>query len=218
MKQLLMTLLLALALALGACSGASSSLPPSSQEPPASSQPAEEEPASQEEAPPEGPVIQEIVPVEGDSQNPSSCGVPIYIGTDGDFAVYRGSATSQPSPEDLIQAIAQLTGWNLTLAQPVEVVEDGYALVFTDDCSLVAGPPDPQKEEFHMFDSVQMVETALDSIRQTLRAQSAADGFSDPDQVQIYVSLEGGREVSLPEAGIRVPADQPYDGVVPLSE
>ena len=163
-------------------------------------------------------MIQEIVPVEGDSQNPSSCGVPIYIGTDGDFAVYRGSATSQPSPEDLIQAIAQLTGWNLTLAQPVEVVEDGYALVFTDDCSLVAGPPDPQKEEFHMFDSVQMVETALDSIRQTLRAQSAADGFSDPDQVQIYVSLEGGREVSLPEAGIRVPADQPYDGVVSLSE
>ena len=218
MKQLLITLLLALALALGACSGPSSSLPPSSQEPPASSQPAEEEPASQEEAPPEGPVIQEIVPVEGSSQNPSSCGVPIYIGTDGDFAVYRGSATSQPSPEDLIQAIAQLTGWNLTLAQPVEVVEDGYALVFTDDCSLVAGPPDPQKEEFHMFDSVQMVETALDSIRQTLRAQSAADGFSDPDQVQIYVSLEGGREVSLPEAGIRVPADQPYDGVVSLSE
>ena len=216
MKQLLITLLLALAL--GACSGPSSSLPPSSQEPPASSQPAEEELASQEEAPPEGPVIQEIVPVEGDSQNPSSCGVPIYIGTDGNFAVYRGSATSQPSPEDLIQAIAQLTGWNLTLAQPVEVVEDGYALVFTDDCSLVAGPPDPQKEEFHMFDSVQMVETALDSIRQTLRAQSAADGFSDPDQVQIYVSLEGGREVSLPEAGIRVPADQPYDGVVPLSE
>ena len=217
---------LAAAVLLAACSAPSSPSAPSgsqsasgaesqpaSQSAPAESQPASSAPAgsSQGSSP-----IQDLILDESGGKNPSSCGVPIYYGTEGQFQVYKGSALSQPTPDDLVAALAQLTGWDLTLAQPVEVVADGYSLVFTDSCSLVAGPPDPQKEGFHVYDQAQLVQTALDSIRQTLRVQSLADGFPEPDQVQIYVRLEGDKALASPDNGFQVPMDQPYNGLQPL--
>ena len=223
MKQIFPAL--AAALLLAACSApASQDASPSAgpaEDPPAASQgvsAGEEGPSSSSDSPESslGGAIQDLILDESGGKNPSSCGVPIYYGTEGQFQVYKGSCLSQPTPEDLVAALAQLTGWDLTLAQPVEILEDGYSLVFTQDCSLVVGPPDPQKEEFHVYDQAQLVQTALDSIRQTLRVQSLADGFQEPDQVQIYVRLEGDRELSSPDNGFRVPMDQPYDGLLPL--
>ena len=221
MKKILILLALT-AMVLTACSSAPSQEASASQEPSSSqsasaseeSQPAESSPSEESS---QGGVIQDMILDESGGKNPSSCGIPIYYGMGDQFQVYKGSALSQPTPDDLIAALAELTGWDLTLAQPVEKVEDGYSLVFTGDCSLVVGPPDPQKEEFHVMDQSQLVQTALDSIRQTLRVQSLADGFQEPDQVQIYVSLEGGKELSSPDNGFKVPMDKPYNGLEPLA-
>ena len=216
---------LAAAVLLAACSAPSSPSAPSgsqsasgaesqpaSQSAPAESQPASSAPAGSSQGSP----IQDLILDESGGKNPSSCGVPIYYGTEGQFQVYKGSALSQPTPDDLVAALAQLTGWDLTLAQPVEVVADGYSLVFTDSCSLVAGPPDPQQAGFHVYDQAQLVQTALDSIRQTQRVQTLADGFPEPDQVQIYVRLEGDKALASPDNGFQVPMDQPYNGLQPL--
>ena len=73
------------------------------------------------------------------------------------------------APEKLIQGIADLTGWDLTLAEEVTSGKGGMSVCLADTSSLFIGPPSPQKDEFHMYDAEQLAETILDSIQKTLQ-------------------------------------------------
>ena len=126
---------------------------------------------------------------------------------------YEGALTA----ETLIQGISALTGWDLTLAEPVISGKGGMSVCLSSESALFTGPPDPQVEEFHMYDVVQLAETILDSIQKTLQ-----EGFTlesgDPDALDIWYYREGEQPLELPSLGLSWPIDQPYQWAGAVSE
>lgn len=134
----------------------------------------------------------------------------LYIGTKArGFAEYPMTYEGDLTPELLIQGIADLTGWNLTLAESVTSGKGGMSVCLSGESALFAGPPDPQKEEFHMYDVGQLAETILDSIQKTLQEGFTLEG-GDPDALDIWYYMEGTQPLELPILGLSWPIDQPY--------
>lgn len=134
----------------------------------------------------------------------------LYIGTRaGGFAEHPMTYEGELSPELLIQGIADLTGWDLTLAEPVISGKGGMSVCLSGESSLFTGPPDPQKEEFHVYDSGQLAETILDSIQKTLQEGFTLEG-GDPDALDIWYYMEGDQPLELPGLGLSWPIDRPY--------
>ena len=134
----------------------------------------------------------------------------LYIGTrDAGFAEYPVTCKGGLTPEMLIAGIAELTNWDLTLAEPVTVGKGGMSVCLSEKAALFTGPPDPQKEEFHMFDAEQMAQTVLDSIQKTLQMGFVGEG-GDPDALDIYYYMEGDKPLELPVLGMSWSLEQPY--------
>lgn len=134
----------------------------------------------------------------------------LYIGTKADgFTAYPMDYEGELSPELLIQGIADLTGWDLTLAEPVTTGKGGMSVCLSGDSTLFAGPPDPQKEAFHMYDAGQLAETLLDSIQKTLQMGFTGAG-GDPDALDIYYYMEGDQALVIPYLDFHWPIDKPY--------
>lgn len=162
-------------------------------------------------APEDDPEVEVIVtepdePVSPDNERTAT----LYIGTKAEgFAEYPMTYEGELTPEKLIQGIAGLTGWNLALAEDVINGKGGMSVCLSSESSLFTGPPDPQKEEFHMYDAGQLAETILDSIQKTLQK-----GFvlapGDPDALDIWYFMEGEKLLELPALGLSWPIDQPY--------
>ncbi len=134
----------------------------------------------------------------------------LYIGTRaGGFAEYPMTFQGELTAETLIQGIADLTGWNLTLAEEVISGKGGMSVCLSGESALFTGPPDPQKEEFHMYDAGQLAETILDSIQKTLQEGFTLEG-GDPDALDIWYYMEGEQPLELPALGLSWPIDQPY--------
>lgn len=152
---------------------------------------------------------------EEDSQNedPSEDGrtAALYIGTQkAGFSEYTLSYKDTLTPEMLIQGIGDQTGWNLTLAEPVTVGKGGMSVCLSGESALFTGPPDPQNEEFHMYDGAQLAETILDSIQKTLQMGFTGEG-GDPEALDIYFYMEGEQPLELPDLGLSWPLDEPYE-------
>lgn len=142
----------------------------------------------------------------------------LYIGTKaGGFETYPLTYEGELTAETLIQGIADLTGWDLTLAEPVTSGKGGMSVCLSSTSALFTGPPDPQKEEFHMYDVGQLAETILDSIQKTLQEGFTLEG-GDPDALDIWYYLEGEQPLSLPSLGLSWPIDQPYQWAGAVSE
>lgn len=134
----------------------------------------------------------------------------LYIGTKAaGFAEYPMAYEGALTAELLIQGISDLTGWNLTLAEPVISGKGGMSVCLSSESALFVGPPDPQKDEFHMYSGEQLAETVLDSIQKTLQMGFTGEG-GNPDALDIWYYLEGEQPLSLPELGLSWPLDQPY--------
>lgn len=134
----------------------------------------------------------------------------LYIGTKAaGFVEYPLDYEGELAPELLIQGIAELTGWDLTLAQPVISGKGGMSVCLSGGSSLFVGPPDPQKDEFHMYDAEQLAETILDSIQKTLQMGFTGEG-GDPDALDIWYYMEGEEPLELPVLGLSWALDQPY--------
>lgn len=134
----------------------------------------------------------------------------LYIGTKANgFTEYPMTYEGELTSELLIQGIADLTGWNLTLAEPVISGKSGMSVCLSNESALFTGPPDPQKEEFHMYDVGQLAETILDSIQKTLQEGFTLEG-GDPDALDIWYFMEGDQPLELPGLGLSWPIDQPY--------
>ena len=184
------------------------------------SQPAqgEESPAPQESSKAE--VITASPADESDEPRPpeGERTVTLYIGTKaGGFAEYAMTYEGELTPEALIQGIADLTGWDLTLAESVTSGKGGMGVCLSSESALFTGPPDPQKEEFRMYDVGQLAETILDSIQKTLQEGFTLEG-GDPDTLDIWYYMEGTKPLELPALGLSWPIDQPYQWAVAETE
>jgi len=134
----------------------------------------------------------------------------LYIGTKAaGFQEYSLTYEGDLTPEVLIQGIADLTGWDLTLAEVVTIGKGGMSVCLSSASTLFVGPPEPQKDEFHMYDSTQLAETILDSIQKTLQEDFTGEG-GDPDTLDIWYYMEGEKPLELPEIDRSWPIDQPY--------
>ena len=121
------------------------------------------------------------------------------------------SSSSVPAPaqpDEVIAAIGELTGWDCTLAGPVEQ-GDGFVKVrFAQQSALFAGPPEPQKDEFHMYDAEQMCRTFLDSVARTLQANFAG---KDGQPLEVYYLPESGSgDLILENIGLAISPKTPY--------
>ena len=149
-------------------------------------------------------------PVEPTPTETAEQTATLYIGTKaGGFTEYPMTYTGDLTPETLIQGISDLTGWDLTLEGEVISGKEGMSVCLSDQSALFVGPPDPQKEEFHMYDVGQLSQTILDSIQKTLQEGFTLEG-GDPDALDIWYYLEGEKPLELPTLNLSWPLDQPY--------
>lgn len=195
--QKIATLILcaALSLATAGCAGSAGANSPA--------QSGTDQPQSFGEALPSQPTGDATSPVQGQEAT-------LYLGTGpDDFVEYPLSYDGELTPELLIGGISSLTGWDLALSGPVSTGKDGMTVCFATDGVLFAGPPDPQKPEFHVFDAEDLARHILDSIQKTLQMNFVAPG-GDPDSLDVYYLMEGELPLTLPDAGLSWAIDQPY--------
>lgn len=216
-------LLLTLCLLLAGCTGGTgSSAPASSRSAGVSSAGEPAAPSSQPEessALPSSSAVSEAAPAASSLESSAAVsevgtsfpGDSVYIGTvSGGFTAYpSGLEEGQVTPEALIARIAALTGWDLTLAETVATGKGGMSVCLAESSSLYVGPPEPQKDEFHMFSAEQMAETALDSIQKTLQEGFTLEG-GDPQNIPIYFYQEGDGALTLSNIGLTWPLEEPY--------
>lgn len=172
-----------------------------------------QDPSGTVSAPPETTPTEPLPPAEEPAE-PTAPAVGqvamVYIGTKADgFTDYPIVYDGELTAETLIQGIADLTGWDLTLAEPVTSGKGGMSVCLSSESALFTGPPDPQREEFHMYDVGQLAETILDSIQKTLQEGFTLEG-GDPDALDIWYYMEGEQPLELPSLGLSWPIDQPY--------
>lgn len=216
MKKWTVLLAVMLCAALAGCNQSASSpsdTPSESQEMPGavSAEPTQE-PSEEPAETPEEPSTELTLPPE-DGQTAT-----LYIGTRAEgFREYPMAYTGELRAEALIQGIADLTGWDLTLADEVTSGKGGMGVCLSGESSLFTGPPDPQKEEFHMYSAEQLAETILDSIQKTLQRNFVLEP-GDPDLLDIWFYREGTKPLELPDLGLSWPIDQPYQWTGAQSE
>ena len=85
----------------------------------------------------------------------------------------------------------------------------GMSVCLSSESALFTGPPDPQREQFFVYDAEQLAETILDSIQKTLQEGFTLEG-GDPDALDIWYYMEGEQPLELPALGLSWPIDQPY--------
>lgn len=130
----------------------------------------------------------------------------LYITLGGeDFQTYPYNG--EGTPTSLIQGIADLTGWNLTLADEIYSGKGGISVAFSTESSIFTGPPENQADEFHVFDSEQMTYAILDSVQKTLQNYASS---VNPDSVDIWYSMGDGQPLTIDSLGVILPIDQPY--------
>ena len=155
------------------------------------------------------PAPVETAPMQSDPTAADQSAV-LYIGTKaGGFREYPLEHQGVLTPEELIQGIGDLTGWDLTLAEPVTDGKGGMSVCLAGSSALFQGPPEPQKDEFHVYSAEELAETILDSIQKTLQNYYVIDP-GDPDCLDIWYYLEGEKPLELPELGLSWPLEEPY--------
>ncbi|MFI3313654.1 MAG: hypothetical protein R3Y62_07180 [Eubacteriales bacterium] len=137
----------------------------------------------------------------------------LYIGMEDRFQEVAVQYEGDLSPEWLINQIAQETGWDLTLSQPVITGKSGFSVGFSSTCAMFVGPPDPQNPDYVVYDVNSMVSMVLDSVQKTLQ-QNFVDGeLGNPDDLDIYYFLDGDQPLEVPDAGVYLSLDVPYGKV-----
>ena len=146
------------------------------------------------------------------SEAPSDAVSFLYIGNNGSFRFYPYTESDIITPDALILAMADLTGWNLDLADTVSTGKGGMTVCFADTCSLFTGPPEPQKDEFHMYSAEQLCSTILDSIAHTLQYNFIDPSLGDPSNLDIYFCMGDNEPLYLPDLDLTIPMEEPYQG------
>ena len=149
---------------------------------------------------------------EGERNKEEVISVTIYVGMDEQFAEYpvkytgEQTATGQVPAADVLSALAELTGWNLNLADQVYSGRAGVTVTFADDCILLSGELEGNTpEEF-----AQQEQMVLDSIKRTLQCWAVDPNAGDPDTVDIWFCGPDGENLVLTGSGITISSTEPY--------
>ncbi len=110
---------------------------------------------------------------------------------------------NNPDADTLIAIIAEVTGWNLHLAEPVSVSPGSFTIYFAEDSSIFTGTVDSSKTDFAITDRKELVTTILDSIVANMNA-------AYNESLTIYFAAADGGDISIPEAGITISSSEPY--------
>lgn len=151
------------------------------------------------------------------SQTDEARQVTLYIGTGDQFQqyeeTYQGTLNElgMVPPEGVVAEMAKLTGWNLDLASEITTGKGGITVTFASTCALFSGPPEVQKEQFHVYDSYQLDQTILDSVKKTLQNWAVVPGKGDPDSVDVYYCGPDGKDLVLINSGWTISSTQPYE-------
>ena len=131
-----------------------------------------------------------------------------YIGTEEkgykEYFAFKGETTT---PEQLISAISEATGWNLSLAENVSSGKAGMTISFSSESSIVTGDCGNQLDEYRVADKYDLVNTILDSIQETLRLNYVMDG-GDPSSLQVWYNVEGH---DIDVDGVIISQYEPWD-------
>lgn len=111
---------------------------------------------------------------------------------------------ANPDADMLIAILADVTGWNLHLSEPVSVTPGSFVISFAEDSSIFTGAVDSSKTDFAITDRGELVTTILDSIVANL---NTAYGQS----LTIYFSNADGGDITVPDAGVTISSSEPYD-------
>lgn len=142
-----------------------------------------------------------------DQENPEETGTQLYISTGNQNFQSFPFTGSEVTPDTLVQGIADLTGWNLNLADTISSGKGGMTVCFTGSSAIFTGPPEDQSDDFHVYDAESMVFAVLDSIQMTLQNYASS---VNPTSVDIYFCMEGDVPIILDNLGVTIPMDQPY--------
>ena len=114
--------------------------------------------------------------------------VQLKIGRSGHLKTVEASV-DEVTPDNVIAALAKETGWNLDLAKPVSVDENGIATVaFAADSGIYGEPPEPQKDAYHVYDVEDWIYTVFNSVAESLQANGATYVcFTAPDGGKLVI-------------------------------
>lgn len=121
----------------------------------------------------------------------SSGGAPatLVIGHEGNTV--EVACEAELTPAGLIDALARETGWNLALADVPEIDGDlgTVTVAFAQDSAIYTEPPERQNDDYHVFDSHDLIYTVLNSVARTLYENlNCGVCFSAPDGGPIELS------------------------------
>ena len=136
----------------------------------------------------------------------------LYVGQEGDFVPFFTNSTLDPAEESalliehFLTEMSDLTGWNLD-ASEIFVGKGGVTISWADTSALFAGPPEPQKPGFHVYDSTQLAFSVLDSVQRTVQCAFSPE---NPDSLNVWFCAADGSALKLDNLGVTLPLDQPY--------
>ncbi len=134
----------------------------------------------------------------------------LFITVDNEFKEYELEYDGDLTAEALIQGIADKTGWNLDLADIVTSGKGGMTVTFADTAAVgTLMPPEPQVEEFFVYDGYGLVEGILDSVTETLQNNFVDPELGEPDLLDIYFNVN---EKDIVVYDVTVPMDEPWSG------
>lgn len=122
----------------------------------------------------------------------ASQGLTLAIGLPNNLT-YVPVSLEEDSPDALIAALAEETGWDLSLAKPVWSSGDNFAVVaFAEDSGIYGEPPEPQKPEYHVYDIEDWLYTVFNSVAETLEGYGYYGvTFTAPDGGDIVIDRQG---------------------------
>lgn len=110
---------------------------------------------------------------------------------------------SNPDADMLIAIIEEVTGWNLTLAEPVSVSPGSFTIYFSEESSIYTGTVDSSKADFAITDRKQLTTTILDTIVANMNA-------AYNESLTIYFASADGDDIVVPGTDMTISSAEPY--------
>ena len=138
----------------------------------------------------------------------------LYLGMAGQYGTYPFPYQGEVTPDQLIAAIGDLTGWDLRLDGPVLQDSSGITVTFAADCALFTGPPEPQKADFFVYSAEELCAVLLDSVCRTIQWNLVNPNLGDPKSLPVYFRTAQG-DLCLEDIGFTQPESLSYGGLLP---
>lgn len=114
----------------------------------------------------------------------------VYVGRGEDYKSYKVSYSGDMTADMLILKLSEVTGWNLTLSEPVISGKSGMTIDFSKLSSVYTGRAPGAKDEFEIDDKDDLIYTVLDSVAYTLRRNFVLQETEDT-LFEVTYSVEG---------------------------